>query len=133
MVAFPTATHPRLSAAVNVIPQVAQERAEARANRSFSAKPSYRVAKQARVVAAHGSFRHRDTDHPLRAHADPTPVLDVSNTGEQKYFNTWIAEVATVHANGALLQRYMGFRAKHVRPRHWFPRANHTLWFCCNL
>ncbi len=64
-------------------------------------------------MASVGAFRHTGNATSVNVGVDECstikkngPVTDVSNTGDPRYLNTWIAEVVIAHPNGDLIRKY---------------------------
>lgn len=49
--------------------------------------------------------------------ADVAPIVDASNTGEERYLNSWVAEVTLARANGAIMQRHLALKDMALRVR----------------
>jgi hypothetical protein len=50
-------------------------------------------------------FRH-DDDSTSFVVRENGPVKDVSNSGDARFMNTWLAEVTIAHPNGSLIRKY---------------------------
>ena len=59
----------------------------------------------ARLQAA-AATRFRYTEDTQESLNENGPVVDVSNTGDAMYMNSWIAEVTIVHPMGDIIRKY---------------------------